>query len=422
MRGSFARLGLAVVFVPLVAAAAPDVMTDGTPRVLSFDQAIALGVAQSPLVRRASAERQVAEAGRIGAGVLLPVNPYLSANLGRRRDVSGSLPPATGLEWGLRLELPIEIANQRGTRLREADRMIEVARRREDLAKVEARARIASVYVSLQLAREAADSSREFEGLGERLLASARARMTAGASSDVEVRLAEAELGRLRHQRMEAELAAVAYAAELRQWLLLPPGSAVDVEPRAGAPSPIDRSLEDLLADARQRRQDLNALVASGSALDAQIVRLRREVVPNPVLMAEVAQQQPGQTYAGGGLGIALPIFARNQGAIAIARAEQKRTEAEVDLVRRGIELEVATLFEIVRIRRGELAIWQDEIVPAATVSAQLVETGWRAGKFDLYRVVQVQREANEARRKRLEVLAELWGASINLLRSVGMP
>lgn len=422
MRGSFARVGLVVVFAPLVAAAAPDHVVDGTPRVLSFDQAIALGVAKSPLVRRAEAERQVAEAGRVGAGVLLPVNPYLSANLGRRRDVSGSLPPATGLEWGLRLELPIEIANQRGTRLREADRLIDVARRREQLAKVEARARIASVYVSLQLAREAADSSREFEGLGERLLASARARMTAGASSDVEVRLAEAELGRLRHQRMEAELAAVAFAAELRQWLLLPPGSPVDIEPRAGAPAPIERSLEDLIAEARQQRQDLNALVASGGALDAQIVRLRREVVPNPVLMAEVAQQQPGQTYAGGGLGIALPIFARNQGAIAIARAEQKRVEAEVDLVRRGIDLEVATLFEVVRIRRGELAIWQDEIVPAATASAQLVETGWRAGKFDLYRVVQVQREANEARRKRLEVLAELWGASINLLRSVGMP
>jgi len=50
----------------------------------------------------------------------------------------------------------------------------------------------------------------------------------------------------------------------------------------------------------------------------------------------------------------------------------------------------------------------------------ELVTQGWRVGKFDLFRVVQVSREAGEARRKELEVLGTLWESSIELGRAVG--
>lgn len=414
MRVSLAALGFVVALAPMVALAGDE------GDALTLEQVLAMGMAQSPLVRRAVAERELAEAGRVGARVLQQTNPWLAGSVGVRQDRSGSLPPANGLEWTIRLELPIEIAGQRGARLREVDRFVEVARRREAFARTEARARLTTLFVGMQLVQEAADTAREFEQLGERLLASARARAAAGASSDVEVRLAEAELGRLRHQRMEAELITLQTRGELRQWLALAPGSPVRVAKVALPPAEIDGSLAALVARAQAARHDLQALIATGSAFDAQLVRLRREVVPNPVLAFDAAQQQPGQTYLGGGLGLTLPIFARNQGPIAIARAESARAAVEVELQSRQIALEIGTLFEVLRLRRSELDLWQDQILPAARASAELVETGWRAGKFDLFRVLQIQREANEARRKRLEVLGELWAATISLLRSVG--
>lgn len=413
MRVFLALLALVFAIAPVPAVAN---RYDG---VLTLDEAIAQGLARSPLVRRAAAEREVAEAGRVGARVLLPSNPILSATLGARHDRSGSKPAANGVEWGIRLELPIEIAGQRGARRAEVERRIEVARRREGLARSEARARIAAAYVSLQLATEAVENGRQFETLGERLLVSARARVAAGASSDVEVRLAEAELGRLRQQRIEAELLALDATAELRHWLALSASSPLQVVLPAIPPRELGGALPELLEQAYRTRQDLQALLASGAALDAQIVRLRREVAPSPVLMLEAAGQQPGQLYLGSGLGLSLPIFARNQGPLAEARAEVRRLATEIDLQHRQIELDVTTLVEGLRMRRSELEVWERQILPAALASSELVETGWRAGKFDLFRVLQVQREAKEARRRRIEVLGGL-SASIQLLRSVG--
>ena len=51
--------------------------------------------------------------------------------------------------------------------------------------------------------------------------------------------------------------------------------------------------------------------------VDATTTRLRRERVPNPTLFVDVAEQQPGQLYVGGGLALPLPLWRRNQGELA---------------------------------------------------------------------------------------------------------
>ena len=51
-----------------------------------------------------------------------------------------------------------------------------------------------------------------------------------------------------------------------------------------------------------------------------------------------------------------------------------------------------------------------------------LMTEGWRAGKFDLFRLLQTSRDASEARRLYLETLGLLWESSIALDRAVGAP
>ncbi len=58
--------------------------------------------------------------------------------------------------------------------------------------------------------------------------------------------------------------------------------------------------------------------------------------------------------------------------------------------------------------------------MPSAEANVELVRQGWLGGKFDLFRVVQVTREAADARRRQLEVLGELWRARIELERATG--
>jgi len=387
---------------------------------LSLDEALLRAETASPLVRRAHRARESVAALRVGAGVLFPSNPAAFVTVGRRSDASQSMPPSDGVEWGLHLEQTVELAGQRGTRLAEVDRAIQAAVARERLARVETRARVRAAYVGALIAEAQVESARRREALAERVLASARARVQAGAASDVETHLAEAEHGRVSYERIEAELAAVDGTAELRRVLDLPPGTVVALTTALGQPTLPTSPLDDLLTRAQLRREELRALEATRLQLDASVVRLRREVVPSPTLFLDVQRQQPGQTYVGAGLGVPLPLWRRNQGELAQVRAERARTDEEIAIAQHEIAAEVARLHRTSLARRDEVSVWTERIVPAANANVELVTQGWRVGKFDLFRVVQVSREAGEARRKELEVLGTLWESSIELGRAVG--
>ena len=387
---------------------------------LSLEEALRRAEEHSPLVRRARLERGIVSAKRVGAGVLLPANPGFTAALGGRRDTSGSVPPASGFEFGLQLGQSLEIAGQRGARLAEAAAGLRAAEARVELASVETRARARVAYLSALIASAQAESARRREELGQRVYESARARVQAGAASDVELRLAEVERGRLRADRIDAELAVGDSLAVLRLLLELPVDGALTLSTPLQLPPAVASPLSPLVEKARARRAELRALDADRSQLDAAVVRLRREVAPNPTLFVEFARQQPGQTYVGGGLAFSLPVWRRNQGELALVRAERDLVDGERELIDRTITVEVERALRTTVARRAEAELWEREVVPAAEATVELVQQGWRAGKFDLFRVIQASREAGEARRRQLEVLGALWQASIELDRATG--
>lgn len=387
---------------------------------LTLDDAVTRANAQSPLVRLARKERDVAKSLRVGAGVLLPSNPIVTFSAGDRQDRSASAPPARGFEWYARAEQMVEVGGQRGTRLAEAARALDVAGARVQLAEIETRARVRAAYVGMQLAEAQARAAGEREQLGTRVVESARARVRAGAASDVELHLAETEAGRFTHERIGAELAVDEAADALRALVGLPARTALELTSPLAPPVETARDLDAAIAAAERRRVELTLLDAGRAEIDASIVRLRRELVPSPSLFVEVAGQQPGQLYAGGGLSIALPIARRNQGELARARAERERLGEERDVTARAIELEVAYLFRAVDAHRRQATLWSQSIVPAATANVDLVQKGWAAGKFDIFRVVQVAREAEEAKKHELETLGALWDATIALDRATG--
>jgi outer membrane protein, heavy metal efflux system len=388
----------------------------------SLDEALKRAEEASPIVRRARAERQVVAAKMAGAKTLLPYNPVVSTYLDARRDVSGSVPLANGFEWLVRLDQTLEIAGQRGTRINEVQKAIEVASLREGFARVEMRARVRTAYLTVRINEAHAEWARKREELGKRLYESARARGQAGASSDVELHLAEVESGRITHERIEAELDVQTSLNALRQLLDVPVGTPLELTTELATPPAPEKPIEALLDEARQRRADLKALAKYGTQLDATIVRLRREVVPSPSIYVEAGQQQPGQTYGGAGLALPIPIFARNQGPLAEARAEKDRAAEELALAEHEVAIEVSNLFRAAFARAQEEQLWNQKILPAAESNVELVSQGWRAGKFDLFRVIVVSREAAEAKRKQLEVLGDLWNSAIALARATGAP
>jgi cobalt-zinc-cadmium efflux system outer membrane protein len=249
-----------------------------------------------------------------------------------------------------------------------------------------------------------------------------RARVDVGAASEIELRLAEVERGRMHRERVDAERLAGEASAELLALLALPPETTLRLTTPLAAPAVALPPLERAIGLALERRADLAALLASAAEIDAQIVRLRREALPSPALFFEVERDLPGQVFLGGGLGVALPVWRRNQGALASARADRARTDDERALLARQITLEVDRALRDVRARDEQARIQATEIVPAAERARDLLTQGWQAGKFDLFRVIQVSREAGEARRHQIEALGNLWQAAIELDRATGAP
>jgi len=387
---------------------------------LSLPDALRLAERQSALVRRAVRERAVSEAGRVGAAALLPANPVATITLGARRDASGSVPASSGFEITGRLEQMIEIGGQRGLRMLEAARALDVATVRVEVARAETRARVRAAYVHVLLATRHLTYARVQESLAEQVFASARIRVDLGAGTDVDRNLAEVERGRLTQERIYATLALDAGFDRLRVAVGLPVGQGITVSTALALPPPITESEAALQERARTRRAELRALEASTAQLDVAVVRMRRERVPSPTLFFDVMSQQPLQLYFGGGLAMPLPLWRRGQGELAVARASRELATEDRAIFEQLMATEVQQSLRVARALREVAERWEQVSVPAAEKNLELVTQGWRSGKFDLYRVVQTAREAADAHRRQLELTGAVWDATIDLDRVSG--
>ncbi|HEY4188010.1 MAG TPA: TolC family protein, partial [Polyangia bacterium] len=98
------------------------------------------------------------------------------------------------------------------------------------------------------------------------------------------------------------------------------------------------------------------------------------------------------------------------------------RLDTETDATEREIDAEVARAHHALTANLQMVDTMERDVLPAAESAVDLITQGWRAGKFDLFRVIQASREASEARRNQLESLGALWQAAIAVDRATGTP
>ncbi len=390
---------------------------------LSLEDALRFAEEASPLVRRARVERDAVAARDVGASILLPTNPVIAGGVGPRREgPPANLVSEKGLQYFVHAEQTVEVGGQRSARRNVVSRALHTAELRVQVARAETRARVRAAYVSTQLALARVDATTQREALVAKLLEAVRARVAGGASSNVDLELARLERGSAARARIDATLAATDALARLRLLVGMPPAQKLELQERAVAPPQRDVTLPALLARAQAQRAELAALTSGIDEIDADIVRLRREVIPSPTLFVDLQRDLPGQLFVGGGLALPIPVWRRQQGELALARADRSRVEEERTLVERDVALEVERAFQSEAAQREMSELLDREVLPAAEAAVTLMTEGWRAGKFDLFRLLQTSRDASEARRLHLETLGLLWESSIALDRAVGAP
>ena len=388
------------------------------PLRLSLDAAVELARRNSPLVKEAEAEVARARGARLGVEPLFPQNPTLAFDAGPRDQADEA---GTKFSYQMRLEQPVELFGQRARRLEAADQQITLSQARLALIGAEVAVRLRRAYVEALIAARGREFAAQRVAYAERVLEGARLRVAAGASSEVEARLPEAESGRARAAELVAQGELEQARSALRAILDLAASQALMLTTPLAPPPPPAQDADALVAQALARRRDLLALRQEGRAIDAELARLRAERIPPLSLAVNVQQDSPDQYWVGPGIAIAPPVWRRNQGAIAQAEAERQRNRVAVDASQKATERDLRLAVLTTELRRREFELLDGSVLRTIERSRDLILDGWTAGKLDIFRVLAIELDLVAAQQAFLGAISALWQAQLEIDRALGV-
>ena len=406
---------LAPLSLALILALPPTRATADDFAVLSRNQVVELALSQNPVVVDSRLEWEREKAARGGVAGILADNPTLSAEAGRRRDPGFPNPQAS---VGARLDQPLDVFGQAGTRRQAADDRVAFAKARFDLARAEIAARALALFVAAQVSESFLALRVEQVALAQSSAEALRTRVRLGASSDIDLRLAEAELERALAAVSEAEWQAGLARLDLREWLNLPatagakPGDPLVLPP----PPPVTDNLDESVL---RKNLAVAAVEKRRLAIDSELDRLKRERLPRIALGVIAERPNKGETYLGLGLTFSPALWRRNQGPIAEAKVEQTRSDMERATTLASLERRLMEAGRVHALRLRELSAI-DRAIAHEEAAAELSRVGFEAGKFDFLRVLFARRSVSESKQARLLRWAELWMNVIEMNRLLG--
>jgi cobalt-zinc-cadmium efflux system outer membrane protein len=315
-----------------------------------------------------------------------------------------------------RLEQPLDLFGQAGTRRRAVQDLVAAAKSRVDLAKAEVAARVRIVYAAAQVAMARVTLAEERLANARRSVEALQLRVKLGASSDIDLRMAIAETGRAQAAQAQAQV-------EVRR-ALLDLGMLLDLPPHA-LPRPTDSlavppaESPTLTADLLAHHVAVKAIEKRALAIDSELARLERERLPRLALGLAVERPSDQERFVGAALSISPALWRRNQGPIAEARVERERASYERSTTLAALERRWNALREEQQLLSQELGAVETALQNEEDVR-NLVQAGWQAGKFDFLRMLIAERSVADTKQSRLALWADLWNTAIEMRRLLG--
>lgn len=382
---------------------------------LSLPDALSRSLTRAPELQLAERQIQEVAARREGAGIILPVNPRLAAEL-RPPITDGSL---KDLGYAATLEANFDLGGAPGARVREVERDVEVASAQRNWERVQARLRVVSSYLDAQLSELRAHEARAGIEIAQRVLSAAQKRMDAGAGSEFERASAQLELARVETAEQAALRERDQALMLLREGLDIDAGQSLELTTSIEEPPPL-AALPGFLKAAHAEHPELLMARARLRALAATRERLERETFPRLGLFAGVDAAPKSPIFGVVGVSGELPVAQRNQGPRAVVARALETEERRLELFTRRVDREISAAWAAHGRRLAELELLTRSGVPAAERSFELAEAGWQAGRFDWFRVALAARDLVEVRAQRIEALSALWAQRVMLARAKG--
>ena len=411
-----------VTLLLLVMGASRQGFGAGKPEV-TIAEAVAEAIGNNPGLIAERAGIAVAQTASITAR--LRPNPVVSYSadhldaLGTGfNDVNNAGPP----ELALRVDVPWERGHKRELRMDAAGFQQRIAEQKlaDSVRRLTTDVTLACIDVleaksRLELARQNLTSLEGIVRLNE-------SRVNAGATPPVELTRSRVAMLQFRGSVKTAELALT--TARLRLQTLLGRSTAVDVEGELKAPLPAGGpDLARIAGTAMARRHDLQAILLDQARSQAD---LRLQVAQGKVdytYGAEYRRQQ-GVNGKGNSLGfffsMPVPLFSRNQGEIARARAEYEQLRKSEMALRTVISGEVAAAWQEYETARGLVAEIERDLLGPSQEAKNITAYVYQAGASSLIDVLDAQRAFNETMSAYYSAQADYRRAASRLASAVG--
>lgn len=397
-----------IVVLSFVAATATAAVPEEPAGTITLQQAIDAALARNPDVAVSGLEID-ARAERAGQQAR-PPNP---AFVGTLENAGAS---SAARETTASVQQLVELGGDRGARARAAELSRDVARVDHATVRINVIGDVRRAFASVLAAQQQAEIARENIELAESATAAIRARVEAGKTSPIEETRASVALATERLELVRAEQR----VEQARRALAATWGSNA---PRFTSLSgrldelPSVASLEVLRErlDRHPRLARYQTLIAEREA----IVRLEEaRAIPDLTASAGYrAFDRPSDNAFVGGVSIPLPLFDRNRAGIAEARIRAEQTREEARGVRVALTRALGDAHRAYDTARGEVAMLQSDVVPAAQSVYDAISEGYRLGKFGYLEVLDARRTLASARLQLARALEQLHLAAIEVDR-----
>jgi len=396
---------------------------------LTLDDAIGRAVAQEPSLRAARTNIDVARGMRVQAG--------LRKNLSASAEFRGE-PSGTDNQSMFSVEWPLDLFRRDG-RIAVAEREVAAAELavadRERLLIAEVRARFGEALVAvrdLALLDELVDATRRQHDL-------LRARVEEGASPPLERDLVHVELRRMNADR-SLQLGRVERAMyELKRVLGAGPHDSLRLRDTLETVVARDYAASPAPPDPLQPRSDVREATARVGVADARIDRAEREGRFDVSLFGGYTRMDSGFPqlglspsgaperirgvfhYVTGGAMVTLPLFNRNQGDVAAARAERAGAVAVQEAAALSAETEIAAARSLDQRAREAVQLYAGDARTLARQNLSVVRQGYELGRTTIFEVLAEQKRYLEFERACSEALRAAYEARTALNRAVGV-
>jgi len=382
-------------------------------RKYKIDQLIELALGKNPSISSALSSIDIAK-GELRAAKAYP-NPDLEFFLARGKSREGN---NTDAEFGIAVTQPIEWPLKRHYRRKAAEEEIKAVEFEKEAVKIELIFTTKQLYYSILLAKKDVEITKQNLETSKTLLSIIERRVELGESRELDFIKSRVETLNFERELIRAETNLGAVKAILNRFLGDSLEKDFDLEDELTSPSTI-YALENLAQRVADFNPQIKAQETEVKRAGFSILEQKHLRVPD-IFLQGFYEREIDRISTGGGVGISIPLWYRNQGGIQSARAEERKASFDLKFLEIEIGNRLEDEYKNYKIAFEQSKIFSGELLDRAKRSLEIAQFSYEQGEIGLLDVLDALRTYRDTLSEYYEVLYEFYISQITLEKIAG--